>query len=81
LPIHVINQTSHRSLEKELELEQNGYIGTLKIYGSLSIHIINQTSHRSLEEELGLEENSICTKKKTNEKEKRKRTRKNKMRK
>jgi hypothetical protein len=33
------------------------------------IHVIN---HRSLEEELGLEENSICTKKKTNEKEKRK---------
>jgi hypothetical protein len=49
-------------------------LGTLKNYGSLSIHIINQTSHRSLEEELGLEENSICTKKKTNEKENRKRT-------
>lgn len=45
---------------------------TLKHHDSLPIHVINQTSHRSLEEELGLEENSICTKKKTNEKEKRK---------
>jgi hypothetical protein len=42
------------------------------------MHIINHTSHRSLEEELELEENSICTKKKTNEKEMRKRKRKSK---